>query len=112
MNMAKDIDAQWLESFLNEDDAGNHYIPDDGFSVGVMQAIASEQMARYQNWRKVVLVISAMLAAIAIFYGASSFSVTDFIQQLFARFDFVVLLPASALLALAMSAGFTMLLRE
>ena len=110
--MAKDIDDRWLESLLNDSDDSNHYIPDDGFSVGVMHAIAQEQMARYQRWRKVILVLSALLAAVAVFYGSSGFSVGDFIQQTFARFDFIVLIPAAALLAVAMSAGCTLLLRD
>ena len=110
--MAKDIDDRWLEALLNDSDDSNHYIPDDGFSAGVMHAIAQDQMARYQKWRKVILVLSALFAALAVFYSGSSFSLGDFIQQTFARFDFIVLMPAAAVVAVAMSAGCTFLLRD
>jgi len=111
--MADNIDDTWLDELLTEvASEPSDYIDDNGFSSGVMQAIAHQEQKKFERMRRMVFVATAVIAAVVLANLTSTALIADSIQQLLSSFALVVLVPTAAVMALLMSAGVTMMLRD
>jgi len=110
--MVNKLDTQWLDDALKSVELSDDYIEDDGFSFGVMQAIAHEETERFLRVRKVIIGVVGFLLAFAVFYMSSGHEISRFIAEPLARYDWTVLLPVGAVFSFVASIICTNALRD
>jgi len=96
-------DDAWLEDLLRES-SQDSYLPDDGFSVQVMQSVAASEEARFLKIRRMLFAGFAIVTVMLIAKFFTLSNVADITQYLFSDVAITTLIPA-ALLVSFMTAG-------
>ncbi|NVK11547.1 MAG: hypothetical protein HWD83_06065 [Gammaproteobacteria bacterium] len=110
--MVNKLETQWLEEALKSVEVSDNYIDDNGFSTGVMEAIAQEETARFLRWRKIIVSVVGLLLAFGLFSIMSGHSVAEAIAEPLTRYDWTTIVPVGAIFSLLVSFGCTAALKE